>query len=134
MRKSVGATIITTNSIGSEGDSMATGTFEQQFNSAMYQLYETIVHECVGRYHPTAFFGMLERYGGLTTAHRLLQPGADFFSYGFERLTQLRRVDLTMEHMILSLPYRAELFSLQELQIAQERLTAAEALLGQPLA
>jgi hypothetical protein len=53
----------------------------------------------------------IEQYGGLEAAHRLLKPDADFFSYGFEHLCQMRRDDLTIEAFILSLGYRDQIFS-----------------------
>lgn len=101
---------------------------ENTFNLAIYDLYGRIVNACAGRYHPTLFFGMLEQYGGLATAHRLLKPDADFFSYGFQKLCELGRSDLTMEAMILGLEYRGQLFSAEELRTAQERLAAAQQL------
>lgn len=96
----------------------------------MHDLYGRIVRECRGRYHPTQFFEMLERYGGLETAHRLLRPDADFFSYGFQRLGELKKLDLTMEAMILSLDYRNELFTSAELATAMQRLNAAREMFG----
>jgi hypothetical protein len=39
-------------------------------------------------------------------SHRLLKPDADFFGYGFEHLSRMRRDDLTMEALILSLDYK----------------------------
>jgi hypothetical protein len=71
---------------------------------------------------------MLETHGGLETAHRLLRPDADFFSYGFQRLCEMKKPDLTMEAMILDLDYADQLFTAAELQTAEERLKAAEQL------
>ncbi len=100
----------------------------ERFEQEMYELYERTVRECSGRYRPTAFFRMLELYGAEETAHRLLAADADFFAYGFERLLELERLDLTMEALILSLDYRSQVFSEEELHRARERLDAAEAL------
>ena len=72
-------------------------SLEQRFDVAMHELYGRIVRESGGRYHPTVFHDMLERYGGLDTAHRLLRPDADFFSYGFQRLCELEKPHLTIE-------------------------------------
>jgi len=54
-------------------------SLERRFDDAMHELYARIVRECGERYHPTVFHDMLERYGGLETARRLLSPDADFF-------------------------------------------------------
>jgi hypothetical protein len=99
---------------------------ERRFNQAMYNLYGQIVRE--SGYTPTIFFRMIEQYGGLEAAHRLLKPDADFFSHGFEHLCQMRRDDLTMEALILSLDYRDQIFSAREIAIANERLAAARQL------
>ena len=106
---------------------MSESSIEQRFNDAMHELYGRIVREA-GGYTPSVFFRMIEQYGGLETARRLLRPDADFFSYGFEHLSQMRRSDLTMEALILSLDYKAQLFSSRELATAEERLRAAQQL------
>jgi hypothetical protein len=105
---------------------MTDRSFEQRFNEAMHELYSRIVRE--SGYNPTMFWAMIERYGGLETAHRLLKADADFFSYGFEKLCQMRRHDLTMETLILSLDYKEYLFTADELATAEERLKAARQL------
>jgi len=107
---------------------MANDSLERRFDEAMHDLYERIVRECGKRYHPTKFFEMLKTLGGVTTAHRLLEPNSDFFSYGFEKLLKLDLLELTMEKMILSLDYKDQLFQPSELQRAQERLDVAEAM------
>jgi hypothetical protein len=108
-----------------------TESLERAFDLAMHELYAKIVRECAGRYHPTVFHDMLERYGGLETAHRLLKPDADFFSYGFQRLCELEKPHLTMEAMILDVDYARGLFSPEELAIARERLDAGTQLYGE---
>ena len=97
------------------------------FDGEIRDLYGRIVRECGGRYHPTQFFHMIETYGGLETAHRLLKD-PNVFTYGFQRLCELRRSDLTMGAMILDVPYKDELFSTEELSTAAERLNAGRAL------
>jgi hypothetical protein len=99
---------------------------DQRFNEAMHELYARIVRET--GYKPTIFFRMIEQHGGLGTAQQLLKPDADFFSYGFEHLCQMRRHDLTMEALILSLDYKDQIFSTKELTIAEERLAAGRQL------
>lgn len=98
----------------------------RRFDLAMHELYSRIVRECGGRYHPTKFHDMLEQHGGVETAHRLLRPDADFFSYGFQRLCELKKSHLTMEAMILELDYANQLFTAEELRTAKERLEAAQ--------
>ena len=101
---------------------------DSRFDHAMHELYARIVRECGGRYHPTKFHDMLERYGGLETARRLLRSDADFFSYGFERLCELKKPQLTMEAMILGLDYAEALFTPAEMDTATDRIKAAERL------
>jgi hypothetical protein len=83
------------------------------------------VRTCGKRYHPTKFHEMFESLGGLETANRFLSPDADFFSYGFERLCEMGKSDLTMEALILDPDYAAKLFSKKELDTARERLAAS---------
>jgi hypothetical protein len=97
-----------------------TEPLERRFDDAMYELYSRIVRECGGRYHPAIFHDMLERYGGLETAHRLLRPDADFFSYGFERLCELKKPHLRIEAMILGLDYADALFTPTERATAED--------------
>lgn len=93
----------------------------------MHELFGRIVREA-GGYTPTVFFRMIEEYRGLEAARRLLRPDVDFFSYGFDHLCQMRRSDLTMEALILSLDYKDQLFSPRELATAEDRLQAARQL------
>jgi hypothetical protein len=99
---------------------------ERRFNEAMHELYGKIVRE--SGYTPTVFFRMIVQHGGLEAAHRLLKPDADFFSYGFEHLCKIRRDDLTMEALIVSLDYRDQILSTREIATANERLAAARQL------
>src|SRR5579871_7063387 len=57
-----------------------------------------MLRECAGRYRPTSFHEMLERYGGLETANRLLKPAAYVFSQGFQRLCEMRKPHLGVFH------------------------------------
>ena len=100
------------------------------FNEAMHDLSSRIVRET--GYTPKIFIRMIEQYGGLEAARRLLKPDADFFSYGFEHLSRMNRHDLTMEALILSLDYREQLFTPRELATAEERLAAARQLYPPP--
>jgi hypothetical protein len=101
-------------------------SLEGRFEAAMHELYGRIVRET--QYSPTVFFRMIDQYGGLETAHRLLKPDADFFSYGFEHLCKMRRPDLTMEALIRSVDNKERLFTARELKTAEDRLNAARLL------
>ena len=70
-------------------------------------------------YNPTVFVGLLERYGGVQTAKRLIAEGE--IQYGFKRLAALGRLDLTMEQIMLE-PEFASLFTEGELAAARWRL------------
>jgi hypothetical protein len=107
------------------------GSPETRFDQAMHDLYCRIVLECGGRYHPKIFHDMLESYGGVETAHRLLRPDAEFFSYGFQKLCELKKLHLTMEAMILALDYANCIFTAAELRTAEERLRAAKQMYAQ---
>jgi hypothetical protein len=109
-----------------DAEAMAEVSPQARFDAAMHELYGRIVRE--SGYTPAIFFRMIEQYGGLEAAHRLLKPDADFFSYDFQHLCRMRRDDLTMESLILSLDYKDRLFSASELAIAAERLAAAQQL------
>lgn len=83
------------------------------------------VHEChrLG-YVPTAWIAMIERYGAVDAAKRLLVSGD--FQPGLLRLLKLGRADLTIEHAVLNAHW-AELFSDQDRELASWRLTQAQA-------
>src|SRR5271169_1540071 len=106
-------------------------SLERRFDDAMHELYGRIVREA-GGYTPNVFFRMIEQHSGLEAAHRLLRPDADFFSYGFDHLSQMRQSDLTMEALILSLQYKDQLFNPKG--IGDRRGTAAGSAAAVPTA
>ena len=73
----------------------------------------------------TRFRQMIERYGGLETAHRLLKPDRDLPPNTFGYLRNIGRLDLTMEFYVVMDKYRS-LFSEQEREIAQWRLNKGD--------
>jgi hypothetical protein len=92
---------------------------EERFNEEMIGIYKRAKKEC--DYIPTRFLQMVIDQGGRKAAKELLlTPG---FSYGFEKLWELGRLDLSMEALVLREPWR-QLFSEQELRIARTRLDA----------
>jgi hypothetical protein len=74
------------------------------------------------RYNPTAWSAMIEQYGAVDAAKRLLVSG-DIQS-GFGRLVELGRPDLTLEWAVLH-PRWAPLFRDQHREAARWRLRQA---------
>ena len=72
-------------------------------------------------YNPEYFRQMLEELGGLETAKRLLS--SEKLADGFTKLWELRRLDLTVEALVIQDRYK-ELFTEQELETAKTRLEA----------
>jgi hypothetical protein len=85
------------------------------FDEAMMQIYVRAKEE-VG-YTATRFHQMLTTHGGIETARRLLPQMSD----GFTRLWQEKRLDLTVESLILEQKWH-ELFSDDEREVARRRL------------
>ncbi len=95
---------------------------EATFHSAMLRVYRTARDEC--GYSATRFLQATRKHGGVIYAKRLLaMPGT---SEGFKRLTEMRRLDIAMESVILQPVFRP-LFTEEELVIAQRRLDEARA-------
>lgn len=88
----------------------------RQFELAMRNIY---FEAKAAGYTPSAFWNMLQSDGALETARRLaLAPIA---SEGFTKLYLLKRLDLTVEALIIQEPWR-RLFSPDVLLAAQDRL------------
>lgn len=83
--------------------------------------FQRVVSICIGQYgyRPSYFLQMLGNYGPIDTAIRLVM--APKFHEGFTRLWELRRLDLTVEAIILRNPYN-QLFTKEILEKARERL------------
>jgi hypothetical protein len=90
---------------------------EQQFLKALMHGVESSRKEC--NYNPNYFLQMLDDYGALGAARRLIT--GDNPSSGFTRLWECKRLDLTVEAIALTPPYR-DLFTEEELTLARERL------------
>lgn len=90
---------------------------EKEFEYEMRQIYEKAKNEC--NYRPTRYLQMLDRYGGLRTAKKLL--ATDRIHEGLTRLYCLGRLDLTVEKLVLNEKYRI-LFSEGELKRAKRKL------------
>lgn len=85
----------------------------------MYKILET--ERELNMQPSTRFHQMLEEYGALEAAHRLLRPGREFPHETFSYLRKIGRSYLTMEYYVIQDKYQP-LFSDQELEIAQWRL------------
>lgn len=83
--------------------------------------FHRAVSICIGQhgYRPSYFLQMLSNHGAVDTAIRLVM--APKFHEGFTRLCELRRLDLTVEAIILRNPYN-QLFTKEVLDKARERL------------
>lgn len=89
---------------------------EQAFTQAMWEIYRQAVK--VG-YKPTTFLRMLTDYGGIETAHRLIQGNTA--TSGFTVLWEKGRLDLSVEALVLA-PRWTAMFSVEERNIARKRL------------
>ena len=92
---------------------------EKAFHRDMLQIYQRAKEEC--GYNATRFLQMVANDGGLRTAQKLLDTATP--SDGFVELWKNRRLDLSMENLVLNPKYRP-LFSQQEIETAKERLNA----------
>src|SRR5262245_3410702 len=90
---------------------------EKEFHEAMLEVYRRAKAEA--GYTATRFFGMLDERGGLETARHLLH--ASTVSDGYTALWERKRLDLTVERLILEPKWQA-LFSRGEREIAVMRL------------
>jgi hypothetical protein len=90
---------------------------ERKFDRAMRGIYDRAKAEA--GYTATYFLGMLADHGGLQTARRLLRAPAA--SDGFRALWERRRLDLTVEALVLRAEF-ADLFTDDEIEMARSRL------------
>jgi hypothetical protein len=96
---------------------MTTADIELRFHEEMLNIYARAKAEC--RYNATLLLQMVSGSGGLTAARALLAaPGV---SDGFAALWLCKRLDLTVEALVLRSPWR-DLFSDHELTTARRRL------------
>ena len=91
---------------------------ESSFDEAMLNIYLTAKTEC--GYNATYFLRMIQDYGGLAAAKRLLHDNK--VHEGLTNLYFLGRIDITMEAVIWDNAVWHELFTEEELQIARSRL------------
>ena len=90
---------------------------EAEFDEAMMNVYHTAKAEC--HYNATYFLQMLHQHRGVETARMLL--ASEVPQYGFAKLWEYRRLDITVECLVLNKRFR-ELFEDRELETARRRL------------
>lgn len=90
---------------------------ELNFHDAMLAIYQRAKSEA--GYNATRFLRMVSENGGLETARQLLH--ASNVSDGYTALWQRKRLDLTVEALVLETAWR-NLFTADERQIAVTRL------------
>jgi hypothetical protein len=93
-----------------------------EFDRDMRQILEK---EGEAGLNSTRFRQMIEQYGGIETARRLLKPDRELPANMFGYLRDIGRPDLTIEHYVCLEKYRS-LFSKDEREIAEFRLRAGD--------
>jgi len=96
---------------------MTAGGIEGRFHREMIAIYKSAKREC--GYNPTRFLRMVTERDGLQAAKALLHSNA--LADGFMELWNRRRLDLTMEALVLRSPWK-NLFTDEELATAEKRL------------
>ncbi len=91
---------------------------ELKFHEAMIEIYEQAKSEL--NYNATRFLQAVNKHGGFKAAKIFLC--AKDYSDGFVKLWERKRLDLTMEAMIIENSKWHCLFTKEELLIAEKRL------------
>jgi hypothetical protein len=91
---------------------------EPNLEPALQNEFLRATRECVALgYHPTRFLQMLDERGAVATSIQLVMGNHE----GFERLWELRRLDLSVEAIIIREPFR-NLFAPDVLERAEQKL------------
>jgi len=93
-------------------------SLEHQLTRDMINMYQRAKKEC--GYNATRFVQMVTDQGGLTAAKRLINNDAP--SDGFVTLWERKRLDLTVEALILTKKEYRSLFTEEERNKARNRL------------
>jgi hypothetical protein len=91
---------------------------EEEFNQRMQEVYRAGKRE--GKYSAPLFAELLKTHGGLDTAKRFIHS-PDYHA-GFTALWERKRLDLTVEAVILEEARWHPLFTADELEICRQRL------------
>ncbi len=97
---------------------------ESEFHEEMISIYYKSGHET--GYWPNRFLQKVRKDGGFRAARQWLKPEKGL-SPGLQRLAKEKRVDLSMEALVLRDPWR-QLFSIEELKEASKRVEVASKL------
>ena len=92
-------------------------SLDNAFHRSMLRIYDLAKEDC--GYTPVRFLQMVQEYGGLRTAKRLLAK-TDIQS-GLTTLWDCGRLDLSMEALVISERYQP-LFTKEEIETARARL------------
>ncbi len=93
------------------------GLIEIKFNEDMKQIYFTAKREL--GYNATRFMQLVSQIGGLQAAKQLIAKEGG--TYGFEVLWENKRLDLSVETLVLRPQYES-LFTEEERKLCRERL------------
>src|SRR5690606_27050728 len=102
---------------GDSGD-RGVSPLEQKFQTAMFDIYRRAKSEA--KYNATIFLNMLTDRGGLDTAKFLINSQKP--SDGYTALQMARRLDLTVEALVVEDERWSSLFLSEEIEKARKRL------------
>jgi hypothetical protein len=91
---------------------------EEEFDQRMQQLHLKGKQEA--RYSAPLFGQLLQEQGGLETARRFIH--SPDYAPGFTKLWERKRLDLTVEAVIVEEPKWQPLFTAEEIDICRKRL------------
>ena len=95
--------------------------WENEFNVKIFKTYDQA--SALG-YSATYFLRKIRNDGGIKSAKHWLNPSYDSESQGFIKLKEMRRLDISLEALVLRYPFY-KLFLNEELNIARSRLIKA---------
>lgn len=93
------------------------GLIENKFNENMKNIYVTVKRD-IG-YNATRFIQLVSQKGGLQVAKQLIAKEGG--TYGFEVLWENKRLDLSVEALVLNPEYET-LFTDEERMLCKDRL------------
>ena len=91
---------------------------EDEFDKRMQDLYHSGKREA--KFSAPLFAGLLKEHGGLETARRFIH--SPDYAAGFTKLWERKRLDLTVEFVILEEAKWHPLFTPEEIEICRKRL------------
>jgi hypothetical protein len=91
---------------------------EQEFDTRMQELHQAGKREA--KYSAPLFAELLNEHGGVETARRFIH--SPDFARGFTALWERKRLDLTVEAVIVHEAQWQPLFTPEELEICRQRL------------